>query len=57
MVRFVCVFFLVFAVYYRKKDGVFMKRILGIGVVILICLALGLSISEELEGIGSLVVK
>ena len=34
-----------------------MKRILGIGVVILICLALGLSISEELEGIGSLVVK
>ena len=45
MVRFVCVFFLVFAVYYRKKDGVFMKRILGIGVVILICLALGLSIS------------
>ena len=34
-----------------------MKRILGIGAVIIICMALGLSLTNEFEGIGTLIVK
>jgi hypothetical protein len=34
-----------------------MKRILGIGAVILICMALGLSLTNEIEGIETLIIK
>lgn len=34
-----------------------MKRMLGIGAVIIICMALGLSLTNEIEGIGSLIIK
>ena len=34
-----------------------MKRILGIGAVILICMALGLSLNDEFGEISSLIIK
>jgi hypothetical protein len=34
-----------------------MKKLVGIGAIILICMALGLSLTKELEGISSLIIK
>ena len=34
-----------------------MKRLIGIGAVILICMALGLSLANEAEGIATLIIK
>ena len=34
-----------------------MKKFIGIGAVILICMALGLTLSKEIDGISTLIVK
>lgn len=34
-----------------------MKRIIGIGAVIIICMALGLSLTNEFRNVGSLIIK
>ena len=40
-----------------KNGGNILKRILGIGAVVLIAMALGLSITREFSDIGTLIIK
>ena len=34
-----------------------MKKIIGIGAVVLICMALGLSLTSDFEGIETLIIR
>ena len=43
-------------IFYNKTE-VGMKRILGIGAIIIICMALGLSLTNEFELIETLIIK